>query len=177
MWFIRTGHLLPLLCGPILRLTCPLFTLLAVDRVQHEHSDWSEVMQPHTQQPAMSFVFWHLFIRTSSSLGLGRTGHSPHASWPCRWFTTGPSMLVTAPTSQQSCSVSLLHVFWLTDIAKRKQLLHINLHIEICRFFFFLINLFIIFAKHKSCRMLLDALYFLAPEGNRETRTVHTKLS
>ena len=66
-WFIRPGHFLPLLRGPILMLTCPL---LAVDRGQHGHPDWSTAMQPHAQQTVMHFVFWHLSIRTSMNFSL-----------------------------------------------------------------------------------------------------------
>jgi len=63
--FIRPGHLLPLLRGPVLMLTCPLLALSVVDRGQHGHPDWSAAVQPHTQQTAMHCVFWHLSIRTS----------------------------------------------------------------------------------------------------------------
>lgn len=42
--------------GPVLMLKCPLKALLAVDRGQHELSDWSVVTQPHMEQAVMHCV-------------------------------------------------------------------------------------------------------------------------
>lgn len=44
IWFFRAGH--PLASVQF----CKLFAPLAVDRVQHGHSDWSVVKQPQAQQ-------------------------------------------------------------------------------------------------------------------------------
>ena len=40
-FLIRPGHFLPLLCGTVLMITCPLLTLSPVDKGQHGHPDWS----------------------------------------------------------------------------------------------------------------------------------------
>ena len=93
MGFMRPGHLLLLLCGPVLMLMYPLLVPLVADRSQHGNPDLSAAMQPHTQQAATHNVFWQLSIWISiNSLAiwvtvvrlLDRTTRvstrSPHAS-------------------------------------------------------------------------------------------------
>ncbi|XP_016378366.1 uncharacterized protein LOC107716427 [Sinocyclocheilus rhinocerous] len=49
-YVIRLGHLLPLLRGAVLMLTCPLLVLSVLDRAQHGHPDWMSSLSKRTKK-------------------------------------------------------------------------------------------------------------------------------
>lgn len=53
------------LLNPVLRLTCPIQALSAMDKTQHEHPGWYAAIQPDKHQAAARCVIWHLPIRAN----------------------------------------------------------------------------------------------------------------